>query len=103
MNEIIKKLEQEVKKVMEGFKDGSSNFDKLKLEILNDINTQLPENLLIRFIEASITTDDNSNLYQVAELKAQQMSNSQETWKFEKFLWISEKPFAFGVALYYKL
>jgi RecA/RadA recombinase len=96
------KLKEKIRKLMKGF-DKSSNFGKLKLEILDDINTKLPENFLIKFIEASTVTEDNSNLYQVAELYAQKIRNNKEWWIFDSFLWISDKPYKYGVALYYKL
>jgi glutathione peroxidase-family protein len=71
--------------------------------LIDDINCLLPENYRIKFIKASIVTEDNSNLYQVAELRANEMSDSQQTWYFDKFLWTSKKPYGFGVALYSKI
>jgi hypothetical protein len=96
------KLKEEIRQLMKDF-DKSSNFGKLELEILDDINTKLPENFLIKFIEASTVTEDNSNLQQVAELYAQKIRNNKEWWVFDGFLWTSEKPFKYGVALYTKL
>jgi hypothetical protein len=73
-------------------------FEKNELiRLINDINTLLKEEYFIKLIEASYVTQDNSNLYQTAEIR------TPDNYKFDKFLWISEKPYKYGVALYYKL
>jgi hypothetical protein len=72
-------------------------------QLVDNINSLLKNDKLLKFIEASYYTDDNSNLIQIAEIRANEMSNSRETWIFKGFLWMSSKPYRFGIALYQKL
>jgi hypothetical protein len=73
--------------------------------LIDDINADaVSKDKKIKFVEASVTTDDNSNLYQVAEVWAMEMSSSEETWRFDKFLWMdNRKPYKYGIALFYKI
>jgi len=81
--------------------------EKVKIEkeefgnLINEINTLLQEQYLLKFIEATVVVDDNSNLYQTAELRTPR--SSKEWYRFVKFLWISEKPYRFGIALYERI
>jgi hypothetical protein len=78
------------------------NIDEL-VDMVNELDSLLEEGKRIRWIEASYVTEDNSNLQQVAEIRAMEMSDSKETWYFERFLWVSKKPYRFGIALFYKI
>jgi glutathione peroxidase-family protein len=71
--------------------------------LIDDINCFLPQNYRIKFVKASIVTEDNSNLYQSAQIMENEMRSSEEWWSFDKFLWISKKPHGYGIALYYKI
>jgi hypothetical protein len=48
----------------------------------------------LKFITAGYVDKENSNLQQCAEIL------TPEAFRFVKFLWMSKKPYEFGIALY---
>jgi len=70
-------------------------------DLINQVNELLKDEYLIKFVEATTVTEDNSNLYQTAEILSPR--SSEEWFRFVKFLWMSEKPFRYGIALYERI
>jgi hypothetical protein len=70
---------------------------------VEELNLKAPSNKIYKFVEASYCDGENSNLYQVAEVIANRMRSSEEWWIFVGFIYISPKPFKYGIAEYEKI
>jgi hypothetical protein len=59
-------------------------------EILYRINNALRErnfNVHLAVVKPTLVTNDNNNIYQVAEQMERELSDEREWWKFRKFIY----------------
>jgi hypothetical protein len=76
-------------------------------DILCKINDTLRErNFPIHFavVKPTLVTDDNNNIYQVAEQIANELSDERDLWKFRKFTcFIGRFPNNFAIGLFERI